>query len=395
MPAIINSSNPKPTEWAVRWIAHDTPARLVAGQPTTVNLHIENVGKVKWQHSGGSPVHIGYKWLTPAGAQALDVEDRRTGLPCDLYPRQQARFAAVLVAPQTPGVYQLQWDLVAAGRAWFADADPPPFVVPVTVTDAPTDIIGWRVESNMNIAAVARALDGDPMTFWDSGAPQARGQWFRLNLASPRSIDGIQFLSPGKGFPVSYALNLSADGHTWLQVARVESENPYDVMSIFAPHATQYAQIDLLGAPSASWKISELLVHPATAWTANASHNAKGASRAIDNRDATAWSSDAPQTQELWFSIDLGHPETISGLTLVSPAQATAASYRVAVWNASANRWHVVAEKLHNAEPVDISFDAIQTQFISVQSLRSSDRPWIIQHARIIREMERWLGPNT
>lgn len=387
--------NSQASKWAARFLAHDTPASLVAGQSTTVTLRIENAGLVKWLQSGDAPVHVGYKWFAQAGIQTIDVDDRRTGLPSDIYPRQETTFAAVLTAPQTPGDYQLQWDLVVAGKQWLCDAGNPPLQVPVRVTAEPCDITGWRVESNMNIAHVTRTLDGDPQSFWDSGIAQARGQWFRLNLSAPRIIDGIQMLSPGKDFPASYALYISPDGHNWIQVARVEANNQYDVMAVFAPQSMQYAQINLLNTAPVSWKISEILVHASPAWTANASHNAKGAHRAIDNRDETAWSSETAQTQEMWFSIDLGHPETISGLALVSPADGLAASYRVAAWNASANRWQVVAEKLNNDAPVDLQFEAIQTQFISIQLLQSSKQWWTIQHVRITREMERWLGPHT
>jgi hypothetical protein len=380
--------------WAVRFLAHDTPVSLVAGQTTIVTLRIENVGLSQWLQNGTPSVHIGYQWFDAAGNLVYDVEDRRTGLPADVYPRQEITFGARLVAPKTPGTYTVQWNLVAEGIGWFADVAHA-LRVPVIVTATPRDITGWRVEANANIAHVARTLDGNPTTFWDSGIPQRRGQWFRLNLSTPRVIDGIQFLSPGKGFPSAYALHLSADGHHWVQVARVEAENTYDVMAIFAPQMMQYAQISLLGTAADSWQISEILVHAATPWTAHASHNAKQADRAIDNRDDTAWHSGALQTKEMWFSIDLGQPELVSGITLDSPAEGCAASYRIAVWNANAHRWQIVAEKLNNIAPVDVSFETIQTQFISVQLLQASQNEWIIQHVRVHREMDRWLRPNT
>jgi len=388
-------TNRKSNEWVARFIAHDTPANLVAGQSTTVNLKIENIGLAKWTRNGNVPVHLGYKWFDENGTPVDEVDNRRTGLPTDLYPRQETLFGAVLVAPSTPGLYKLQWDLVVGGGKWFSDAGNPSLIVPVRVTDAPHAVTGWRVESNLNIANVTRTLDGDALTFWDSSVAQARGQWFRLNLGSPRVIDGIQFLSPGKGFPQAYVLHISPDGRNWTEITRVESDNQYDVMAIFTPQLVQYAQINLLGSAQSTWMISEILVHAATAWTANASHNAKHAHLAIDNSSQTAWSSQVAQSKEMWFSIDLGSPETISGLTLVSPDEGIAASYRVAVWNAGAHRWQVVAETLNNAAPVDIEFDALQTQFISVQLLQASRQPWIIQRARISHEMEHWLGPRA
>ena len=395
MSATINPSMTKTNEWAVRFIAHDTPVSMVVGQATTVNLRIENIGMIKWLQGGDQPVRVAYKWFDASGQPALEFEDRRTGLPADIYPRQESAFGAVLVAPTIPGTYKLEWDLVAEGVTWFVDADNAPLVVPIFVTAVPRDITGWRVESNMNIAQVARALDGDPMTYWDAGALQTKGQWYRLNLGTPRLIDGIQLLSPGKGFPAAYVLYISSDGRSWTEIARVDSDNQYDVMAIFAPQSTQYIQINLLAPASSIWMISEILVHSSPAWTASASHNDKQASFAIDNRGDTAWSSDAAQTTKMWFQIDLGHPEMISGVTLIPPADEHPASYRVAIWNAGANRWQSVAEKLSNAELVDVTFEAIQSQFINIQLLQPSERPWAIQHVRVAREMERWLGPQS
>jgi hypothetical protein len=141
--------------------------------------------------------------------------------------------------------------------------------------------------------------------------------------------------------------------------------------------------------------ISEILIHSANAWTASASHNNQLASHAIDNRPETAWTSGEAQKPKMWFQIDLGNPEMVSGLALVAPNNQNPASYRVAIWNAGANRWQSVAEKLDNPEPLDVAFDAMQTQFINIQLLQPSDQPWSIQHAHVVCEMERWLGPNT
>lgn len=389
------NSDGKTSEWSARFISHDTPVSLVVGQVVTVSLRIENNGMAKWLPGGEHPVHIGYKWLDASGARALDFEDRRTGLPSELYPRQQVALGATLVAPRFPGTYKLVWDLIAEGVSWFADAGNPPLTVSASITSVPTDITGWRVESNLNIAQTARAVDGNPMTYWESEGLQAKGQWFRLNLGTPRLIDGIQILSPGKGFPSAYTLHISANGREWTLVTQVDADNQYDVMAVIAPQMVQYVQITLLASAPSMWMISEILVHAATTWTATASHNPKSAGHTIDNRVDTVWSSGEPQSPQMWFQIDLGHPEMVSGLTLTSPGEELPVSYRVAVWNAGANRWQAVAEKLNNADQIDVAFDAIQTQFINVQLLKPGERAWTIQHARVVCEMERWLGPNT
>jgi hypothetical protein len=396
-PAPVPAPSPAPpedTNWEAEFLAHDTPVSERAGQNVLVNLRLKNAGSTVWPQSGSNPVHIGYKWFNAAGKQQLDVEDRRTSLPTDLLPGQETALGAVLVAPKTPGEYKLQWDLVAERITWFADAGNPPLVVPVKVTELPIDVSGWRAEASVNPGQVAHALDGKPDTYWDSGTPQSPAQWFRLNLSAPRMIDGIQFLSPGSGFPAGYSLRVSGDGQTWVEITTVHADNTNDVMAIFAPQSIQYVQIDLLTGSAASWKISEILIHSAVGWTARASVNGEAASLAIDNRPETAWSSITPQAAGMWFQIDLGRVESVSGIVLDAPASDSPVNFRITVWNASASRWQIVQEVTGNNEAVDIGFAAVLTQFVGVQLTDSSASPWTIQHAHVIREMETWLGPS-
>jgi len=385
---------PTPPQYAARFLAHDTPVALCVGQIVTANVRVKNTGAAIWKSAGAQAVHLGYRWFNARGDQQLDVEDRRTALPGDVAANDATMLGAWLIAPNTPGKYELHWDLNRAGREWFAESTPPALIVPVAVTSVPREITGWRVEASENPTQVARALDGDPLSFWESGAPQKPGQWFRVNLGAPRWVDGIQFLSPGKNFPAGYLLRVSADGKTWVEIARVASGNLFDVMPVFAPMLLQYAQIDLLAGSQSPWMISEILAHPATAWTATASHNPRAANRALDNRAETAWASGAAQIPGMWFQLDLGRVETVSGLTLIAPGDEQPRGFRITLWHASANRWQTVCERANNRAPVDVSFPAGQTQFINIQLTQASQIPWAIQHVRVARELEGWLGPG-
>ncbi len=378
---------------AAQWIAQDTPVSLAAGQSALVNLRVKNTGTSTWRQVGNDAIHVGYKWFAATGEVQPDVDDHRTALPCDVAAGQEVALGAILTAPKAPGAYRMRWDLVVEGTRWFADAGNESFVIPVSVTAGPRDITGWRVESPLNSREVAYALDGDPRTFWDSRAPQAPGQWFRLNLSAPRWIDGIQLLSPGKGFPVCYLLRVSADGTTWVELARVAAEHPHDVMAVFAPERLQYAQFDLLEAGPTNWMISEMLLHPSAPWSANASHNARMAAQAIDNHLDTCWSSGVPQEPGMWFQIDLGGIQAVSGVSLVPPRSEHPVAFRCSIWNAPANRWQIVEEMTDNHAPVDISFPTAATQFINIQLLGASDSVWAIRSARVVREMDAWLRP--
>ncbi len=386
---------PAPPQWRVDFLAHDTPVSERAGQTIRVNLRLRNVSACAWSQGGSHPVHVGYKWLDASGDQSREVKDQRTALPNDVLPGQPVDLGVILTAPKTPGNYNLHWDLIAEGITWFADSGSAPLIVPVTVTALPVAVSGWRAEASSNSLQVARALDGDPRSFWDSGSSQTPGQWFRLNLSAPRLIDGVQFLSPGMGYPAGYALRASRDGKVWSEITRVAAKNVNDVLAIFAPEQIQYLQLDLLAPTRASWMISEILVHSAAAWAASASHNAPAAHQAIDHRADTAWSSGAAQSVGMWFQIDLGRVETVSGIRLDAPADSSPVNYRITTWNASASRWQIAVEVMDNHAPIDVTFAATQTQFINIQLLAASAQPWTIQRAHVVREMEAWLGPMT
>lgn len=379
--------------YAAHILAHDTPVALVTGQSVTVNVRAQNIGTATWRARGAAAVHLGYRWFDPRGELVREVEDRRTALPNDVTPGTEILLGAWLCAPKTPGTYRLQWDLNHAGNSWFSDARASR--VPVLITEVPHTITGWRVEASHNPMQVAHALDGDPLAFWESGTPQTPGQWFRLQLNEARWIDGIQFLSPGKNFPIGYVLRVSADGNTWVELKRVPHGNTFDVTHVFAPMRVRYAQIDLIAAAPSPWMISEILVHPALSWNATASHNARAALRAIDNRTETVWTSEAPQTPGMWFQLDLGRVETVSGLTLIAPPHAHPIGFRIALWNAGLNRWQVVYERVNNRAPVEVMFAAQATQFINIQLTQASRLPWAIQHVHVARELEGWLGPKV
>jgi hypothetical protein len=97
----------------------------------------------------------------------------------------------------------------------------------------------------------------------------------------------------------------------------------------------------------------------------------------------------------MWFQIDLGRIEKVSGLALDPPADENPFSFRITTWNAAASRWQIAYEVTNNLAPLDVAFVPTQTQFVSVQLIAASNRPWAIRVARVIREMEMWLSPSA
>ncbi len=384
---------PPPLEWGAEFIAHNTPAHLVVGQTVDVALRIANIGKRTWQTDGAHPVHIAYQWFTGNGAQQFSVQELRTALPQDVRPEDEIDFAASLAAPTSPGVYQLHWDLIAEGISWFADGGNPALVLPVSVTLVPTATTLWRAEASHNGASAILAIDGDLGSFWTNQARQTQGQWFRVDFGDARLMDGIAFRSPGHGYPFAYTVRVSNDGQLWRAVHAIAQGNSRDVVATFAPFEVRYAQIDLLAPHDEEWMVSEVQIHPCPAWNATASNNNEYAHNAIDDNPTTAWTTVDAQAPNMWFQLDLGRVESVSGLRLTPPKDEVPLGYRVSVWNQNAGGWQKIAEKQNNTEAINISFAPVQTQYLNIQLLQPFEIPFAIREARVTKAMTDWVGP--
>ncbi|MCC7161164.1 MAG: discoidin domain-containing protein [Anaerolineae bacterium] len=382
-----------PLEWGAEFVSSNTPAHLTAGQTVDVALRIVNTGKRAWKTDGANPVHIAYQWFNPNGTQQFSVQELRTALPQEVKPEDQVDFAASLAAPNAPGLYQLHWDLIAEGISWFSDGGNPALVLPVNVTDAPTPTTNWRAEASHNGASAILAIDGDLGSFWTNQARQSQGMWFRVDFGEPRLMDGIAFRSPGQGYPSGYTVRISDDGQVWRTVWAIAQGNTRDVVAMFAPYRVRYAQIDLLAPHDQEWMLSEVQIHACPAWNATASNNNEYAHNAIDDNPTTAWTTVEPQAPNMWFQLDLGRVESVSGLRLTPPKDEIPLGYRVSIWNQNAGGWQKIAEKQNNTEPINISFAPVRTQYLNIQLLQSAEVPLAIREARVTKAMTDWVGP--
>ncbi len=101
------------------------PRILAAGAEVGVNLELRNEGRRVWR--ADDSFAVSYHWLDRDGA-IVDWEGRRTRFPREVGPGDTAEIDALLVAPQRPGSYRLQWDVVEEGVCWFSEraSVPPP-----------------------------------------------------------------------------------------------------------------------------------------------------------------------------------------------------------------------------------------------------------------------------
>lgn len=84
---------------------------------------------------------------------------------------------------------------------------------------------GWKASANVAEDRAGAALDGDPRTRWDTGDAQREGSAFELDLGRPTLFRclSLRFGPSALDFPRGYAMEISADGRSWAEVAREET----------------------------------------------------------------------------------------------------------------------------------------------------------------------------
>ena len=155
------------------------------------------------------------------------------------------------------------WKFPGAGGAWNATSDL-------------AAVSGLAVRSGLLVAALPKIGE---LLFVDARTGKALGT---ASLPDPR---GLAFDDEGR--------LLALSGH-----ALVRWTLPADLAGA------------LYAGPSGGDRLS------AEGWTATAGVNAGDAALAVDGRDDTRWSTDAPQTPGQFYQVDLGRPRTFTFLVL-------------------------------------------------------------------------------
>jgi hypothetical protein len=117
------------------------PAKMRSGQKETVRVKIKNASEVMWW-AQGAPLNrrsdnkfyiaAGNRWLKSDGSLLTNM-DGRYGINKDLKPGEETEVPLLVTAPNDPGEYTLEVDLVQEGVAWFSEKGSATAKVKVTV----------------------------------------------------------------------------------------------------------------------------------------------------------------------------------------------------------------------------------------------------------------------
>jgi hypothetical protein len=113
-----------PTGFKAEITVAQPPTRLKVNESVVLDVTVKNLGDAAWPHVGGpgaaNGVLLSYHWLRRDSFPPV-VDGIRTNLPSDLAPGTQIALRATVKAPDKPGTYILEFDMVQEAISWFKD----------------------------------------------------------------------------------------------------------------------------------------------------------------------------------------------------------------------------------------------------------------------------------
>ncbi len=112
--------------YKVDFLRHRIPLQMQPGGQYDCPLKLRNDGTTPWLTSRQSDkgVNVSYHWRTEQGA-ILIKEGARSALPETIRGGQKVELALHIDAPDQPGCYRLELDLIREGVTWFSEAGSP------------------------------------------------------------------------------------------------------------------------------------------------------------------------------------------------------------------------------------------------------------------------------
>jgi hypothetical protein len=259
---------------------------------------------------------------------------------------------------------------------------------------------GWVATASSTEAggSPANALDWNTGTRWSTGASQANGQWFQVDMGASQVFDEISFqtLSTGKfDYPRGYQIQVSPDGTSWTTVKTGQGFGWKQTIG-FDPQYARYVRVTQTGAAQEWWSIAEFHAYSEVAlshstWSATASSSGPGTapSDAIDGNTATRWTSGAAQADGQWFQLDLGQNQTFNRV-LLDAGSSTGdypRGYQIQV-STDGTAWTTVSTGSGSGQAVLATFPVQVARYLKVVQTGTASNWWSIQEMNVYGEQD-------
>jgi SAM-dependent methyltransferase len=111
------------------------PLIMTPGEKRPLSVRVLNTGNATWEWLGGAwPIHLGNHWLSADGSKMIICDDGRAEIGRNVIPGGQATCEITVTAPNRPGNYMLELDVVEEGITWFAHRGSPTYRIPVKIS---------------------------------------------------------------------------------------------------------------------------------------------------------------------------------------------------------------------------------------------------------------------
>ena len=111
----------------------NTPNYLDPGQEYEAEVMVKNTGLSFWESLGSRRTNLGTHWLNRDTGEIVIWDGNRGLLDEDMEYEDESVVKITIQAPEEPGRYILQYDMVHEGVSWFSDKGVIPFEVNIDV----------------------------------------------------------------------------------------------------------------------------------------------------------------------------------------------------------------------------------------------------------------------
>ena len=106
--------------FSVDWGECDIPTEVVTAELFTITTRLTNSSSEAWPAAGPTRVNLSYHWRDGEN-RLMKTEGRRASMPGNVLAGEEIEVAQSIKAPDEPGLYLLELDLVRERVSWFSE----------------------------------------------------------------------------------------------------------------------------------------------------------------------------------------------------------------------------------------------------------------------------------
>ena len=311
-----------------------------------------------------------------------------------------AGFAAAVPARAAVVVWAGGSGVWSTAGNWVGGAAPTSSDVATFSGWAPLPRTAWVATASATNTGdtVTNAIDGKAAGRWSTGAGQTIGQWFKVDMGSAQTFDGIT-VDAGTNtndYPGGFDVYVSNDDVNYGSSVGSVTGTSALVSLAFTAQTARYVKIVMNTNSNSAhwWSISELNVFGASggtllsrsAWsaTATATDGTNVAANALDNTTTTFWRTGANQIAPQWIKFDMQSAQTFTQVTIDASADTNdyPRGYAIYAYNTDdgLHDGNAVATGVGAAALVTVTFTAQTARYLKIVQTATFTAQWWSVH---------------